>query len=341
MKATWPKSRTTPVPTDQYYAELTEDWNANGNHRVGEFSDDIDLTPEVYVGRIPFDRVSRVDRVLRKTIAYDIATEQGGPAIAWRRNVLLPMSRMDSDTDGAFLGVHMVNHYLIENGFRPLTLFQDHEQPRLGFHADMELTSGCVPELWSRNAFGMVWWEAHGSSTGASIWRSGTLINNHLIEQVHPLPEDRPAIVFSASCNNARAERYSLASSLIRTGAIAVIAATRPSHYLRGQRFGFRRTGAASPTIAYNVGKLLVKHRMAVGKALYEYKGRIHPNKSLWFKNTLVYNLYGDPSIRLHKEPLFGENPTTSPTADAPRPDTVNGRGKSKPITPRIEWFRN
>ena len=64
MKMCWPRRReeNTPdddeAPTDYFYADLTGDWDLDGDGYFGEYSDDrgaggVDFANEVYVGRIP------------------------------------------------------------------------------------------------------------------------------------------------------------------------------------------------------------------------------------------------------------------------------------------------
>ena len=94
MKMTYPRSGAGSYedsPTDYYYADLTSNWDTDGDGKYGEWSSDISSKPlhEVLVGRIPvYNAVySTLDSVLAKTIAYNNATD-----IAWRENILLPMA---------------------------------------------------------------------------------------------------------------------------------------------------------------------------------------------------------------------------------------------------------
>jgi len=60
------------IPTDYYYAELTYDWDLDGDGYAGEYEEDIknntDILPELIVGRIPFDREIVESMVQGKTI---------------------------------------------------------------------------------------------------------------------------------------------------------------------------------------------------------------------------------------------------------------------------------
>lgn len=75
------------IPTDQYYACLDGNWNANGNSRYGEgiragvnpISDETDLVPELRVSRLPAHDAAEVDAYLRKYFAYlSVPSQDGG-----------------------------------------------------------------------------------------------------------------------------------------------------------------------------------------------------------------------------------------------------------------------
>jgi hypothetical protein len=96
-------------PTDFYYAELTSNWDPDGDGRAGEldatWNAPFDLHPELAVGRIPVARfgfgVETLDPLLRKLIAYEAAPEG---QIDWRRSVLLPMKPIAADENAWRVG---------------------------------------------------------------------------------------------------------------------------------------------------------------------------------------------------------------------------------------------
>ncbi len=74
----------TPFITDLYYADIyTADgsfssWDTNGNDRFGEYdyqgeTDEMDLYPDVYLGRLPCDSEADVTTVVDKIIQYETA----------------------------------------------------------------------------------------------------------------------------------------------------------------------------------------------------------------------------------------------------------------------------
>ena len=58
------------MPCDLYYSCLDNDWDANGNRVFGEIEDDVDLIPEIAIGRIPADVQIDFDNFFHKTQSY-------------------------------------------------------------------------------------------------------------------------------------------------------------------------------------------------------------------------------------------------------------------------------
>ncbi len=59
------------IPCDLYYADLDGDWNANGNDIYGEVADDIDMYPDLFVGRAPVETVEEAERFVSRLLRYE------------------------------------------------------------------------------------------------------------------------------------------------------------------------------------------------------------------------------------------------------------------------------
>lgn len=59
------------IPADLYYADLDGDWNADEDAIFGELSDNVDLYPDVYVGRAPLSTVGGAVNFANKVIRYE------------------------------------------------------------------------------------------------------------------------------------------------------------------------------------------------------------------------------------------------------------------------------
>ncbi|THB81531.1 MAG: hypothetical protein D3926_01600 [Desulfobacteraceae bacterium] len=294
------------VPTDFYYADLTGDWDYDGDNLYGEYWDDwdvtggVDLAADVYVGRIPvYHRdFAALDSILQKTMDYENTSDN-----SWRRSVLLPMSFLAENVDSAPLAEQMIT-----NSFNPLsistwTIYQQGNgacgEDSL-YPSDEELIGGSVViNRWVSGNYGMVCWSGHGSNVGVSVGYDGchenpsTLINT---SQAPLLNDNYPALVFQASCNTGYPEHHdNLAYTLLKNGSVATVAAAREAHGIGGTNFD--NSG--------NSGGFAYEHmiRLALGfpagAALYLGKTDIIPNVVGGWElvNMFDFNLYGDPRV--------------------------------------------
>ncbi len=92
------------LPTDQYYACLEGTWNADGDGLWGELpgpadpGDEVDLTPELFVGRAPVREAKEARLFVRKTLAA-----RPGPHEDAERSALLAADELLPGLDGAQL----------------------------------------------------------------------------------------------------------------------------------------------------------------------------------------------------------------------------------------------
>jgi hypothetical protein len=71
------------IPCDLYYADLDGSWNADGDNIYGEISDDVNLYPEVFIGRAPVENASETDIFVKKVLQYEKT-----PPIGYQKNML-------------------------------------------------------------------------------------------------------------------------------------------------------------------------------------------------------------------------------------------------------------
>ena len=284
-------------PTDYFYAELTADWDRDGDGIYGEnggeatAGDEVEKYFEVYTGRIPYyGNIGDTDAILQKIIDYENAAD-----IDWRRNVILPMVPLDDVTPSYHLG-EQIKHNLLE----PVAIPSDRIYDKTyGVIPPPEyIRSEAYPAtVWSRGAYGLIVWMTHGWSQGAS----GIIDTGN----VPSLDNSHPTATWQGSCTNGEPENSNnLAYALLKNGGIATLGATRLSWYYVGQT-NFTNTSSIGG-MGYQYALRLVQ-RQPCGKALYDMKEAL----SFWAQNYYVFNLYGDPSVV-----VFGPPPdfTVSPT---------------------------
>lgn len=315
MKMCWPNRNPThpnyapypESPTDAFYADLTGNWDLDGDGYFGEWSDyqgtgGVDFANEVYVGRIPVygGAYTTLDNILQKIMNYE---NEPAPA-NWRRSALLPMSFSDENTDGAYLAEQMKSVYLNSAGYSSWTMYQQGSGPcdylNSTFGGDQELyESSVVRNRWSASDYGLALWWAHGSQTGAYIGYSGcsggTVFSSSYTSY---LDDDHPSFVYQNSCTNGYPENSNnLQYALLKRGAIGTVGATRVSWYSPGQtQFAGSTTNAG---IGFEYAKRLVQNDLRAGKALYNTKTTMTPYGSALLMNLYDFNLYADPSTGL------------------------------------------
>ncbi|MCK5078233.1 MAG: hypothetical protein KAR38_17760, partial [Calditrichia bacterium] len=59
------------IPCDLYYADLDGNWNANGNDIYGETDDEVDLYPDVFVGRASVEDAAEAEAFVNKILTYE------------------------------------------------------------------------------------------------------------------------------------------------------------------------------------------------------------------------------------------------------------------------------
>lgn len=301
MKMLWPRHglpEHQTAPSDFYYADLTGNWDFDGDGYYGEFAGihgelgdfdpvgglGVDRHWEVLVGRIPFyGSIGDLDDILSRIIDYQ---RKPGSQAAWRTNALLPMVPSDGETPGYHLGERINNEILAPAGWSSHRIYeQDY-----GLVPPPE-TTPCnktnVTNVWSNGSFGLAVWWTHGSTYSAT----NVMDTSH----VPSLNDDYPAFTFQVSCHNAYPEASgNLAYALLKHGGICTIGATRVSWFTPGQTSFY-----GSPTNAgmgYAYAYFLVDQGMSSGRAMFEFKQQIPFLGSSYWMNYTVFNIYGDPS---------------------------------------------
>ena len=311
MKMGWPRrnySSYKEAPTDYFYADLTGNWDNDGDGYFGEWSDDtgtggVDFANELYVGRIPVygGAYTTLDNVLQKVMDY----ENEAASATWRESALLPMSFSLTDYDGAPLAEQMMYDYLDPAGYASWTQYQQGSGAcdlDSGYASDQELRGGTtVRDRWAANDYGLVVWWGHGSETGAYVgcdgcW-DGTLFSSSYASY---LDDDHPSFVYQNSCTNGYPENSNnLQYALLKQGAVATVGASRVSWFNTGVGYGNFDGSTTTSGIGYEYAERLVAMDQPAGHALYNTKSSMTPTSSTRLMNFYDFNLYGDPSTGL------------------------------------------
>ena len=320
MKMCWPRladASDKESPTDAFYADLTGNWDLDGDQYFGELTDytgsgGVDFSMEVRVGRIPVYGASyaALDDILQKIMDYENAT-----SISWRKRVLLPMSFSAADYDGAPLAEQMIDDFLGGLGYGSGTQYQQGSGAcgaDSAYSSDQELRGGnVVGDRWAANDYGVVCWWGHGSPTSASVGYDGCWDGILFDAAKAPsLDDGHPSFAYMCSCNNAYPENQgNLAYAILKHGGIGTVSATRISWFNTSVGYGWFDGSSTNSGIGYEFVRKLTKP-MEAGRALSEAKMAVVPDiasRNTRLMNLYDFNLYGDPSLRLDAKGNVGD----------------------------------
>jgi len=321
------------IPTDYYYADLTGNWDSDGDGFYGERGqDNIDFVPEVFVGRIPTDGPTAVSSIALKIQQFEQTAYTG-----WKRNAMLlgaiynyanENNSGNPRLDGAEVMEQCKNNLL--SGFSITTMYEKQGFGQCSYPCTFPLNNTNVKSQWgSATGWGIVNWAAHGLATSASrtVWNTddGDGIPEYNGEIIWPimiqssdngvLNNNKPPIVFAASCFVSQAEiPGNLGMSLLVNGASAFVGATRVSYASQGW---MQPSHGGHGTICYDFTDRIANKNEDCGHALYNAKQYVYNSYpwNLWQDNANMYNfnLYGDPSMGINTAPV-AQAPPTGPT---------------------------
>ncbi len=307
------------TPTDYYFAELTDNWDADGDGFYGEYEEDsINFVPEVIVGRFPYNDTETLGSIVEKTVHFEMDTG------TWKNRALLlaAFNNFENennsgwpDCDGAVLMENMKDSLL--SGWIYTRLYEEAGLCPSIYPHEQALTQSNVVAEWSTGNYAITNWSGHGSPSGAYrkywAWDDGDSIpESYEIEwatfihrsDVQSLDDSHPSIVFSASCSNAATED-NLARDLIANGAAGIVAATSYGWYTPGWE---DPSDGNIMSLDYYFYYYLIGENEKVGDALFNAK--VYYFNYLYFpdpwagdpewtpqQNMLDYTLFGDPSL--------------------------------------------
>ena len=332
MKMLWPRYSSgtyREAPSDYFYADLTGNWDLNGNGFFGEEDSDfgpggVDRWPEVIVGRIPFyGSFAELDSILQKTINYESGALRG----PWLRNVLLSMKPSDGSTPGYQLGEAIKDAAAVPAGMNSTRVYES----SYGLTPPPEYTPCTYSNAltaWQQHAGFHFWW-THGNETLASDVIS--------TDRCQYLDDNYPSFTFQCSCLNGSPERTdNLGYALLKKGAIAVDSASRVSWYYPGETSYTNSDSNAGMTYQYAIK--LVRDQLPCGDAHFAMMVEV-PNV-IWM-NHCVFNIYGDPSVQYPAAPVISHTPlgdTDVTSQPYPVQANITTTTPMAPGSPKLHW---
>ena len=289
--------------TDFYYAELSDSdadsWDSDGDGCYGEENDTLDLYSEVNVGRIPWSDPVVVDRVCRKSGAYERNTDPN-----YKRNILVMGSYFWADTDTAHLMEAKLDQSWM-SGWTVTRLYEQNADYWSSFACDLPLDHGASISTWSADTFGFVNWAGHGSPTSAHILGgSGQAFIQ--TSDCLLLDDDHPAIVWSDSCSTANPAHQNLAREFIGLGAVGFVGSTAVA---LGAPAWTNPMDGSSQSCDYWFTTKVTSHEMTQGEA-HQFALLNNYVNGLWSLpkyEIYEWTLHGSPTLGMAEVTFLGE----------------------------------
>ena len=310
------------VPTDIFYAELSEEMDDDGNGVYGEHTDFIRYAFELIVGRIPIygRNVKDTDRILARTVEF---IKEKPSEAEYRRRILFPTTisyykNQDNQfgipkMDGAYVAEYLINNSIHEPFSSKILVEKAGLDPSEFFDEDATTYDSLLENM--NQGYGTVFWQAHGMPEYSvrTIWKSDknengipetygshgyelysdTFVNNGLMNRVNVTTP----FVFQGSClNGSIQEPGSLAFNTLRNTAVGVIGASQVSYGLIFSDYDLSSQDIFSYGTA--VTDAIVKNEIPA-KTFFETKEQ-WSNNGVLLTIKLETNYLGDPSLRLN-----------------------------------------
>ena len=331
------------TPTDYYYADLTGNWDSDGDSYYGErYDDSPNFNAEVWIGRIPVDTPNIVENICQKTINFE---QDDG---TWKDEILLcgPIANFANEdysgwpeTDDATLMEELWSDIYNPSGYSRTTMYEKAGLSPSSYPCDYPLTHANVL-TYLPDGYGIVNLGGHGSPTSvARKWwdhddGDGVPESNEMSWESYlsssdntNLNDGKPSIVFSCGCNNAYPEDSdNLGKSLLVNGSVGYVGSTRLSYYTVGWE---DESYGGNAAIEYYFFKYLVNQGQTCAEALYNSKLYYLNNFDWWewqiYQNLYDFCLYGDPALSLtvytEFSPPNAPNKPSGPTSGKPGVD--------------------
>jgi len=294
----------------------TSDYDAN--------NEGVNLEAEVSLGRIPVfeNNITVLDDILAKLIREEKNRFAS-------KKILLAMRKMDDTNSTYTLGEAILNDIVAQSNFSAYRIYDmnytdtncsDSDCPHIAVAPDaIPCKQANVIDAWNTNNFDIVTWMTHGRWRYANSVLDVKKLNgiNKTISVVMAascnvgniyLPDCYPRCPSDLSNGNLTDGRISLGYSLLKEGkANAVVSATTWSSYQSGcfENNNSNNNSLDNANFAYQYTKGIISKHSSVGDALKNIKYTpfdMPVDKSLVYRQSLIYNLYGDPSYYPLKE---------------------------------------
>lgn len=311
------------IRCDLYYADLDGDWNANGNSIYGEVADNIDMYPDVFVGRASVDSPVEARDWARKVEIYENWSKR--PPGPWHELEMLFLAEIlwtNPYTDSGE-GKNYIDEMFVPPRYDPILKLYESLGNELYTLVIEAMNAG--QNIINHN--GHAWLNSMGIGTGSLYLTAMDGLTN----------EYRPSILYSIGCWPAAIDFDCIAEHFITCPTGGGVA------FIGNSRYGWGSPG--NPTFGYSdrfdqqfFRQLFVEDVHRIGQTLAAAKSCYVPfarqeNVYRWCEFEI--NLLGDPEMAVWTDtaqPIDVAHPQWVPVGESRLPITVTRTSDGSPV---------
>ena len=314
----WNSADYSPIPSDLYYAELTDpdslSWNSDGDSYYGEVyddsfnpvgEDDPDYHADIHLGRIPYSAQSTIEEICEKMIAFDNNTDVSYKTSSLLAGAIYYYANEDNTgnarMDGADFTEGLLDSAVLDRA-NAITLYEMGGLSPSTHTCTDSLTRTHMVNYWQNRGIMYECHHGHNYLFARKIWawddgdsipeafemQWPTCLNTSDVSQ---LDNDHPATTILRSCLCGNPDVYGLAAELLRHGSSAVISSSRICWM----------TYADPGGIPYHFLERLIQDTTVsggiIGKSYDIARSDFMEATGFWLP-AYHYNLFGDPALR-------------------------------------------
>ena len=200
------------IPCDLYFSDLDGDWDGNNNQIFGEVDDNVDLYPEVFVGRASLNSPAEVTAWVNKVITY----EKNPPLDFQKKMLFLCQVLWDDPYTDTGIGKNRIETLNLPDGFYQITKLYESTGNLDKYMAVSKINEG--QNLINHS--GHAWWSVMSLGNGSLSVNDALDLQN----------QDRSSTIFSIGCWAAAIDYDCIAEAFLSNpngGAVAFIGNSR------------------------------------------------------------------------------------------------------------------
>lgn len=314
----WNNYEYTPIPSDLYYAELTDhdtlSWNSDRDDYYGEVfdeyfnlvgEDDPDYHADIHVGRIPFSSQAYIQDICNKMIAFDCNTDLSYKTGSLLAGALYYYANENHQGNQRNDGADYIEELMIDSVLDRSNAVYLYEKGGLRpcqYPCTDSLTQVNMVAYWQDKGIMYECHHGHNDRYARKLWawddgdsvpesNEITWPNSLHSNNVYLLDNEHPATSVLRSCLCGNPDLAGLGSMLLYRGASSVISSSRVCW----------ASGADPGGIPYHFFDHLLRDTLVTSGIIcdaYDLARTDFMDNTMFWLPAYHYNLFGDPALR-------------------------------------------